>query len=182
MVRRAWKPIALACALLYLPAGIVYLIVDSSPALELSLAGDEMVRRAEVAAAQPGSDYRDTWGGVFMGSDVLSAYLIANNVQVALVAFASGATLGLLTLYLLISNGVHLGSALAVFANRGVIENIALFIAPHGAIELTAIAIAGGAGLHLASGFWMPGRRRRLAVIAERAREGAALIAGVILM
>ncbi len=182
LVRHAWKPIALASVLLYLPALIVYLVVDLNPSLELALAGDEMVRRAEVAAAQPGSDYRDTWGGMFMGSDVLSAMLIANNVQVALFAFASGATLGFLTLYLMVSNGVHLGSTLAVFANRGAIENIGLFIAPHGAIELTAIAIAGGAGLHLASGFWLPGRRRRLAVIAERAREGAALVAGVIVM
>ena len=43
------------------------------------------------------------------------------------------------------------------------------WILPHGIPELTEVAIAGGAGLIVARGLWLPGRRRRRDALAAEA-------------
>jgi uncharacterized membrane protein SpoIIM required for sporulation/uncharacterized RDD family membrane protein YckC len=182
LVRELRSPIGVAALALTLPALVSFVLVSGDPDHERLLASAAMIERAETAAADPAADYRDTWEGVWMGHDALAAMLIANNVQVALLAFAGGLLGGLATLATLIMNGLHLGVALAVFANRGVLDNIAMFVLLHGPIELTAIVIAGGAGLWMGSAVWFPGRRTRRAALVERGRQAVALLAGVILL
>ncbi len=181
LVRARWKPIAVATLLLYGPAFGSYTLLRIHPELERELAGGEIIARAEAAAAGAG-DYRDTWGDVWLGSGFLSTYVIANNVQVSFIMFVGGALACLGSAFSLLFNGLHLGSAMAVFANRGVLDNIGLFIAPHGVIELTAICIAGGAGLWMGSAILLPGRSPRGVAFSERAREGVSLVGGVAVM
>ena len=181
-VAGARRSVLLSAVALFGPAIAAYLFLRANPQWELALAGEEMVRRAQAALDNPAYDYRDTWESAWMGSDALSAYLIANNVQVALLAFAGGMTLGITTMITLVFNGLHLGTAFAVFANRGVLENLVSFIAPHGGIELSAIVLAGGAAFHMASGFWRPGRRGRGVALRDRAREAVGIVGGVVAM
>ena len=182
LVRKRRRPIGLAMALLYGPALVAWFLVTADPSLEgLFDPTGSIIERAEKAAAGA-ADYRETWGGVWIGSDALSAFLIANNVQVAFVAFAGGVLAGLGTAFSMVFNGLHLGSALATFHNRGVLDNIGLFVLPHGVIEMTAICIAGGAGLWMGSGLVLPGRERRLKAFAERGLEAVSLIGGVVMM
>ena len=105
-----------------------------------------------------------------------------NNVQVSFFIFIFGFVAGIGSAFMLIMNGLSLGAALAVFQNRGVIGNIGAFVIPHGFIELTAITIAGGAGLWMGSGLLLPGRQRRLDAFAARAKESVAMIGGVVAM
>ena len=91
----------------------------------------------------------------------MSAMIIANNIKVAIVAFAGSVTLGALTVYIIGFNGLMLGGMAALFTNAGFGEDFWATIAPHGVIELTAIQIAGAAGLLIAAGALFPGRRRR---------------------
>jgi uncharacterized membrane protein SpoIIM required for sporulation len=56
------------------------------------------------------------------------------------------------------------------------------FVLPHGGIELTAICIAGGAGLWMGSAILMPGRRTRREVLVTRGREAVSLILGTSVM
>ncbi|QDU68593.1 stage II sporulation protein M [Engelhardtia mirabilis] len=176
--RLAW-PIGISGLLLVGSAGLGYGLVRGDAKMERLLIDSSIIARADEARANPDADYRDTWEGAWMGSDALSVRLIANNVQVALVCFAAGLLFGLGSAASIAFNGLHLGTALAVFANRGVLHNIGLFVLPHGIIELTAIVIAGGAGMWMGSGIWFPGRRTRTAATATRAREAVSLIAGV---
>lgn len=180
LVRRLWAPILAGALLLLGPAALGYVLVRGDVEMERLLVDSSMIARAEKAVADPGADYRDTWEGVWMGSDALSVFLIANNVQVSFLCFAAGVLLGLGSAWLLAYNGLAFGTVLAAFANRGVLDNIGLFVLPHGVIELTAIVIAGAAGMWMGSGVWFPGRRTRRAATAERAREAVALMAGVI--
>jgi uncharacterized membrane protein SpoIIM required for sporulation len=52
------------------------------------------------------------------------------------------------------------------------------WILPHGVTELTEVCIAGGAGLIIARGLWLPGRRARGQALAEEAKLAASLVLG----
>lgn len=109
----------------------------------------------------------------------MSAMIVTNNIKVAIMAFAGSITLGALTLYIVAYNGLMLGGLGALFANAGFGYDFWATIAPHGVIELTAIQIAGAAGLLIAAGIVYPGRLRRRDAIAANARRAGTLIVGV---
>ena len=182
LLRRLWRPFLLANLCFYLPGVIGFVLVSGDPDHERLLADATMIERAEIAASDPEADYRDTWESAFAGHDALAAQLIANNVQVSFLVFAGGLLAGLGSIFLLVFNGLHLGVALAVFANRGVLDNIVMFVIGHGAIELTAITIAGTAGLWMGSAVWFPGRESRVSALARRARESVGLMLGVVVL
>ena len=109
----------------------------------------------------------------------MSAMIITNNVKVAIIAFAGAVTLGALTMYIIATNGLLLGGMGGLFTNAGFGSDYWATIAPHGIIELTAIQIAGAAGLLIAAGALYPGRRRRRDLIVANARRAGTLIIGV---
>jgi uncharacterized membrane protein SpoIIM required for sporulation len=109
----------------------------------------------------------------------MSALIIANNVKIAIIAFAGCVTLGGLTAYIIAFNGLMLGGLAALYTNAGFGADFWATIAPHGIIELTAIQIAGAAGLLIAAGVLSPGRRRRREAIVANARRAGTLIVGV---
>jgi uncharacterized membrane protein SpoIIM required for sporulation len=110
---------------------------------------------------------------------IMSATIIANNIHVAALAFAGGMTLGILTVWELLENGLMTGGLSALFAAKGFGLDFLATIAPHGVIELTAIQISAGAGLLLASAILAPGRLRRIDALRIRARRAGVLIIGV---
>lgn len=181
LVRARLGYVALAAALLFLPAFGVFATVRQDPGLAGDLLPHEMLERARTAPerASQGGQYVDV-PEVFM--PVMSSSIIANNVQVTFLAFAGGILVGLGTGLILVMNGVFLGAVVALFHNEGAGGLLWEFVAAHGFIELTAICIAGGAGLLLGSGLVLPGRRRRADALAERARESVSLLAGTTLL
>ncbi len=109
----------------------------------------------------------------------MSALIITNNVKVAILAVAGSVTLGVETVYIIATNGLMLGGAGALFTNAGFGEDYWATIAPHGVIELTAVQIAGGAGLLIAAAALFPGRLRRRDAIVRNARRAGILMLGV---
>jgi uncharacterized membrane protein SpoIIM required for sporulation len=107
---------------------------------------------------------------------VMASGIIANNVQVTFGAFAGGITAGALTLYMLVMNGVSLGSAFGLYANKGIVRLLIAFIAPHGVLELFAICVAGGAAFLIAAGLLLPGNRSRRSALVENGRRAIRLI------
>jgi uncharacterized membrane protein SpoIIM required for sporulation len=109
----------------------------------------------------------------------MSALIITNNIKVAAIAFAGGSTAGIITLLIVGFNGLDLGTVAALFAHNGYGMDLWATIAPHGVIELTAIQIAGGAGLILAAGYVRPGRARRVDALAANGARAVVLMLGV---
>ena len=181
LVRRRWRPVALASVLFYLPALLTFAAVRAEPPLGRELLPPGMMARAEEAAAKEarGEGYVEV-PEVFM--PVMASQLVSNNVQVTFLAFAGGILAGIGTGWILLMNGMLLGSVAAVFANHGQSLHLWTFVLPHGVIELTAICIAGGAGLWLGSALVLPGRRTRGEVLVARGREAVSLIGGTALM
>jgi uncharacterized membrane protein SpoIIM required for sporulation len=141
----------------------------------------EMIARAEDGATRQarGEGYIDV-PEVFM--PLFSSGIIANNVQVTFVAFAGGIVVGLGTTLILLLNGVMLGGVAGLFQAEGLSVYLWSFVLPHGILELTAICIAGGAGLLLGSAFLVPGRRTRRDALVDRGRDAVMLLGGTVVM
>ncbi|QYZ78785.1 stage II sporulation protein M [Methanofollis formosanus] len=81
---------------------------------------------------------------------MLAAKIFLNNLQACAILFLGGATFGLLTFFILFSNGLVVG----IFVNEVVDTlgplGLAVGIVPHGIFELPAIFISGALGLALA--------------------------------
>jgi uncharacterized membrane protein SpoIIM required for sporulation len=85
-----------------------------------------------------------------------------NNIKVALFAFALGILWGIGSLYIMMQNGIMLGSFQYFFYEQGMLWESARTIWIHGTIEISVIIIAGCAGLVLGNGMLFPGTYTRL--------------------
>lgn len=117
--------------------------------------------------------------GAIDGS-IMSASIMTNNIQVAILAFAGGLTFGILTVYLLIYNGMIIGGLAALFWHYGMTYEFWAYIVPHGIIELAAIFIAGGAGLLMGYKLFVPGQRSRMYQLKVQAKRSVQLLLGTI--
>jgi uncharacterized membrane protein SpoIIM required for sporulation/uncharacterized RDD family membrane protein YckC len=176
-IRRSVRPIALAAALLFLPAIIAGTAVYREPDVARLLLPSRMLDRAEegVARARSGEGYIPD-PQVFR--PVMATSVIANNVQVTFATFAAGMTAGLGTVWLLLANGISIGAVVGLYASKGIAALLFAFVAPHGVLELSAICIGGGAGFLLAAALLIPGDRTRRRALMENGRRAARLIAG----
>jgi uncharacterized membrane protein SpoIIM required for sporulation len=115
-----------------------------------------------------------------LGSAALSTLIFQNNVQVAFLAFALGITFGIGTVWVITTNAVFIGLLAGGFQAAGHAWTFWALVLPHGFLELTAICIAGGAGLRMGWAMIDPGDRARVTALGEESRDAVLLIVGVI--
>ncbi len=113
---------------------------------------------------------------------VFASFLFTHNIQVAFFAFALGLTMGLGTAILLFLNGLMLGSLAFVYQSKGHATWFWAWILPHGVPEITAICLAGAAGLVLGAALLAPGRLSRAEALRERGRIAVRLCLGTLPM
>ncbi|HEX5436967.1 MAG TPA: stage II sporulation protein M [Gemmatimonadaceae bacterium] len=174
-IRRSAGAILLAAALLFGPALIAFQAVVSHPAVAADLLPPLMLDRAENGVV------RDRTGGGYitisqLERPVMASRIIANNVQVTYLSFAAGVTAGVGTVFLLVYNGISIGAAIGLYHSKGIAHQILAFVAPHGVLELSAICIAGGAGLLLARAILLPGELTRREALVRQGRRALRLI------
>ncbi|WP_040208934.1 stage II sporulation protein M [Neobacillus jeddahensis] len=119
-------------------------------------------------------------GTAAVDSSFMSASIMTNNMQVAIFAFAGGITFGLVTVYLLIYNGIMIGALAALFWHYDKSYDFWAYIVPHGMIELTAIFIAGGAGLLMGYKLLVPGEYSRGYQLKQQAKRSVQLLLGTL--
>jgi uncharacterized membrane protein SpoIIM required for sporulation len=168
------RPFLLAATLLtFVPAAVVAVHLSRDRA-----ALDALTSPAERAAfVQAGTDYYSAQPSAQFATQVFT-----NNVMVAVLAFISGIAFCLFAAFVLVSNGVHLGEFVAVFVAAGKGGELFGLLVPHGFIELSAVIVAGAAGLRLGWTIIDPGDRRRGAALAEEGRRAVALVMGTAAM
>jgi uncharacterized membrane protein SpoIIM required for sporulation len=105
-------------------------------------------------------------------------FYIFNNVGIAFRTFALGITLGVGTVVTLLSNGIQIGAIVGYIQNQGNGGRIFSFAISHGAFELTAIGIAGGAGLMIADALLHPGSRTRWESLMAHGLEAVQVAGG----
>ncbi len=111
-----------------------------------------------------------------------AARVFTNNAAVGALAWGSGILGGVPTLYILLLNGVNVGVAAGLFHAAGDAGQFWGLILPHGLLELTAVFIAGGAGLQLGWAAIAPGDRPRRESLAEEGRRSVTIALGLVLV
>jgi uncharacterized membrane protein SpoIIM required for sporulation len=175
-VRRSAGPITLAGLLLFGPAVIAAVGVMRAPEIAPRLLPSSMLQRAEdgVQRAKSGEGYIDD---PQLLRPVMASRIVTNNVQVTFAVFAGGITAGVLTVLMLVLNGISMGAVVGLYASKSIGMLLLAFVAPHGVLELFAICVAAGGGFLVASGVLLPGNRTRIRALVENGRRAVRLIA-----
>ena len=103
-----------------------------------------------------------------------------NNIGVAFRIFAVGLLSGLFSAALLFYNGIMLGSFETFFAQNGLLGESMLAVFLHGTLEISAIIVAGAAGLAMGNSWLFPGTYSRLYAFRRGAKRGLKIVVGTV--
>jgi uncharacterized membrane protein SpoIIM required for sporulation len=170
--RAAWPYLLAATALLFLPLVAMALAVVIAPdAAELVLPSSLL---SQMKAGE-------TWFDIELEKRSLaSSFIMTNNIRVALLALGGGMLAGVGTVASLVYNGVLIGAVAGALIAYGLADRLVGFVSPHGFIELSVIAIAGGCGLMLGRAILWPGLQPRGQALVETAGHAVRLLTGVL--
>ena len=99
-----------------------------------------------------------------------------NNIRVSFFAFIMGLIFSFGTAWILLRNGIMLGAFQYFFHIHNLLVDSVLVIWIHGTLEISAIIIAGAAGLTLGNSFLFPGTYSRRQSFMIGSREGLKMI------
>jgi len=181
LVREQWR-FVLAASLLFFGSLIgIGVLVYLFPELIYSL-----IPAAQVSEMQ--SMYDPAAGHLGRVADraasedwMMFGYYVMHNIGIAFQTFAGGVLYGLGSVFFLIYNGLVIGAIAGHLTQIGSGQHFWSFVIGHGAFELSAIALAGAAGLQLGWALIAPGRLTRGEALRIAAGKSIQLIAGVIL-
>lgn len=169
--RQLWPFVALAAALMFGPAIVSGPLVAAQPDLArvvLPVGAQDVIPLVEEG---------ELWMDIPMAErPYTSAFIMRNNIQVTFLAFGGGVLFGLLSLYVLVTNGLMLGGLLGLTHHYGLAGGLWDFIIAHGVVELSVICIAGAAGLRMGWAILQPGLQRRRDALAAAARDALKLL------
>ncbi|MGR4896806.1 stage II sporulation protein M [Stenotrophomonas sp. LARHCG68] len=167
-----------ALALFAVPLVGIFVLLQLKPDLVHMLLSTTQIAQMEKmydpAADHLGRDSGTDWA--------MFGHYIMNNISIGLRTFASGLLAGIGTVLVLLFNGITIGAVAGHLQQAGFGEPFWRFVVGHAPFELTAIVIAGGAGLQLGLRLLAPGRMRRIDALIEGGRVGARLCLGVAFM
>jgi uncharacterized membrane protein SpoIIM required for sporulation len=120
--------------------------------------------------------------GVYKSEEPLTMFLTIalNNIKVSFMVFLGGIFASAGTIWLLFNNGMMLGSFQAFFFMKNLGWESVLVVWIHGTLEISAIIIAGGAGLVLGNSLLFPKTFRRIDSVKRGARDGMKLMIGLV--
>lgn len=147
----------------------IYSILDSSTVRQV----EDMY---DPAASKLGRE-RESETDIFM-----FGFYIQNNISVAFRCFAAGLLAGIGTFFVLLTNGLHIGSIAGHLTRLDYVDTFYPFVVTHGAFELTAIVFSGAAGFKLGYAILNPGPFSRMNALRIAGREAIPMLYGIVLM
>lgn len=176
-LRRYSRFLALAIALFVLPGVVGFVGAVKSRAFALRILPAESVDQMEKAYAEGFNKGREA--GV---NTAMTGFYVYNNVGIAFRCFATGIFFGLGSIFFMVYNGLAIGTVAGLVTGAGYGKNLLTFTCTHGAFELTAIVIAGTAGMVMGYALVNTGGRTRFGSLRAHARDIAYLVMGAALM
>lgn len=173
MLRQQWRFFAVASAVFWVPFVFGLVTAALVPAFASGMVGPvgvESMRAMYEHAPQQGRS---------VGESVqMVSFYIQHNISIAFQVFAAGAFAGVGTLVMLAYQGVSLGTVFGLLLADDKGANLLLFTCGHSAWELTAIVVAGTAGLRLGWAWVAPGVQTRMGSVRRSRHEIAELVLG----
>jgi len=181
LVREQWR-FVLAASLMFFGSLIGFaLLVYLFPELVYNLIPAEQVNEMQ-SMYDPDSGHLGRSVERAASEDwAMFGYYIMHNIGIAFQTFASGLLFGLGSAFFLIFNGLMIGAVAGHLTYLGYGQTFWSFVIGHGAFELSAIALAGAAGLQLGWAMIAPGRQTRVEALRLAARKSVLMICGVML-
>jgi len=166
--------LTVACGAAFCLVGCAYALwIGTSPEALRAVASEEEVQRYVT------EDFIDYYSENPAAS--FAGAVWTNNAWISAQAVALGIT-GFWVPMILFSNAQGVGVAAGMFAAVGKTEVFFSYILPHGLMELTAIFIAGAAGLRIFWAWVSPGRMKRSASLATEGRSLITVALGLVLV
>ncbi|MGY2290326.1 stage II sporulation protein M [Pseudomonas sp. SDO528_S397] len=153
--------------LVYLFPDLTYAIISPGQVLEMQTMYDPDASRLGRAAERASSE---DW--------MMFGYYVMHNIGIAFQTFAAGVLLGLGSVFFLLFNGLMIGAVAGHLTQIGYGQTFWSFVIGHGAFELTAIALAGAAGLQLGWSLIAPGQLTRSESLRLAARKSVQMVCG----
>ena len=179
LVREQWRFVLIAgllffgsllgiALLVYLFPDLIYSIVSPQQVAEMQSMYDPEASRLGRAAERAASE---DW--------MMFGYYVMHNIGIAFQTFAAGLFLGLGSVFFLIYNGLVIGAVSGHLTEIGYGQTFWSFVIGHGAFELSAIALAGAAGLQLGWALIAPGHLTRGESLRLAAHQSVQMLCGV---
>jgi len=181
-VRRSASFILASAFFLFVPMAITYGALVRHPELAPRLLPLGMIDRVTEGAHRDSTGKHEYISTRDFERPIMASAIIRNNVQITFGVFAAGITAGILTLVMLVFNGVSIGAGFGLYANHGVFNQIRDFVIAHSVLELSAICIAAGGGFLLAWAMLLPGARTRREAFVINGRRAIRLISASTIM
>lgn len=112
--------------------------------------------------------------------DLMFLSITFNNIIVSLNTFIMGVLASIGTIFILIRNAIMIGAFQQYFINQGLFTEMFFTVWVHGTIEISAIILAGAAGIIFGSGLIIPGTYSRGQAFIQSARKGLKIIVGIL--
>ncbi|MCF5168477.1 stage II sporulation protein M [Pseudomonas canadensis] len=181
LVREQWRFVLIAsllffgsligiALLVYLFPDLIYSIVSPQQVAEMQGMYDPDASRLGRTAERASSE---DW--------MMFGYYVMHNIGIAFQTFAAGLLFGLGSVFFLIFNGLVIGAVSGHLTEIGSGQTFWSFVIGHGAFELTAIALAGAAGLQLGWALIAPGQLNRGESLRLAARKSVQMLCGVMI-
>ena len=153
-VRAQWPWQLASAAVFCLSLLLLWALVRSQPDTVYALLDPATTEQME-SMYHPQAEHRSQRNA---SDDItMFGYYIYNNIGIAFRTFAGGIFFGVGALFVMMFNGSFFGAVAAHLTNAGFQQPFFTFVIAHGAPELTAIVLAGGAGLRLGWALLAPG-------------------------
>ncbi len=107
---------------------------------------------------------------------MMTGFYINHNTTIGLQCFAWGLLFGIGSLYEVASNAIILGTIFGYMATSSSADNFYTFVTAHAPFELTAIVLAGAAGLRLGYGLIDTQGETRVASLRREARKALPIV------
>ena len=181
VVRSEWRLVSIAALLFFGSLITMGLLVYGFPDLIYSVLDPQQVTQMQAMYDPHSSRIGQAVERAAEDDWMMFGYYILNNISIAFQTFATGLFFGLGSLFFLFYNGLTIGAAAGHLTGIGSGQTFWSFVIGHGAFELTAIALAGAAGLKLGWALVAPGARTRGEALRLAAGTSMQLVYGVAL-
>jgi uncharacterized membrane protein SpoIIM required for sporulation len=182
LVRRHAVPLLVSGGIFLLATIASFVAVVREPDLAYALFDEHVVEYENIRLEKQEGEYKGNFTFSVGASPYMAVLIIVNNIRVAMVMFALGALLCVPCILLLVYNGRMLGTLSGLVWAHGYFLDFSALVMTHGVLELTAICIAGGAGMILGWSLIAPGRLPRKEALRRAAFDAFGLLGGAALM